>query len=112
MGEETEDEEGRSLANFGPLTRMNMQRRGSAKHADTMSQPWDLLTARYEIQSNKHPNDLEPTLRLTVWPAGWFFNSLSTGVVPPIKMNVWFHIRGPVTLADGAQIRAILNLLK
>lgn len=112
MGEKTEDEHGRSLANFGPLTRMNMQRRNHPKHAEKLSMPWDEHRVHFLVASELSFSELREKLRAIPWPEGWVFNDTSVSSHIAKKLVI-FDVTAPViTVADGAYIRALLNLLK
>lgn len=112
MAEDPEDEYGRSLKNLGPLTRMHMSRRASPKHAEKLSMPWDEHRVHFLVDSALTYSMLRDKLNAVQWPEGWVFcdTSVSNHIT---KKLIIFDVTAPViTLADGAQVRALINLLK
>lgn len=113
MGMETEDEDGRPLENLGPLTRINMQRRAHPKHVTTTALPWDEHRIHFNAQITGNADDLREKLRTAKFPIGWSFCDVVVESYGGRRVKIIFDIeRAAITLSEGAQIRAIINLLK
>jgi hypothetical protein len=95
---------------LGPVTRMNMERRQSEKHQLAQSQPWDSVTIRMVIESQLKVQEFGDRIHDIKLPSGWFYGSTEPYLNG--KFVVAFVVNGPITFADGAQVRAILNLIK
>jgi hypothetical protein len=104
---------------FGPLTKMNMERRASREHADTVAQPWDALRVHFKffLSPGNRAEMVRAKLVELDLPEGWRFRDVTIGKeISPEQGTGWvaiFEILGAtVRASDGAHVRAMLNLIK
>lgn len=100
---------------LGPLTRMNMERRASTKHAETIARPWDALRVHFEIKLviSGSGSSLREKLGLAQFPSGWqFLDVVGVNHRAHQFMAIFDVEHTAISIGNGAQVRALLNLLK
>jgi hypothetical protein len=97
---------------LGPITQINAARRAREEHK--LSCPWDHVEVSFRITTRKSREELKAIFNeaQTRLPEGWHCHKIYFAANDMPVERVDFVITGMPRFADGAAVRALLNMIQ
>jgi|HubBroStandDraft_1064217.scaffolds.fasta_scaffold1291364_1 hypothetical protein len=97
---------------FGPITQINAARR--AREEQKLSCPWNCLRVGFNITTKKSRHEFLVNLEdiQSRLPEGWHYQESHVAIKDMTMDRVEFLVTGMPRFADGAAVRALLNMIQ